>query len=104
MLSGALQGKGASLVGSFSVHLHFEDQRSMDIEDWRAAHTSDRSYLDNKSVAGQGTAREKSVLGEHEECQLKGAWRGAASSAHQTDRGMYYLVTWGPPPVLLTVL
>ena len=61
MLSGALQGKGASLVESFSVH--FEDQRSMDIEDWRAAHTSDRSYLDNKSVAGAGDCKREICSG-----------------------------------------
>ena len=63
MLSGALQGKGASLVGSFSVH--FKDHPSMDIEDWRAAHTSDsdRSYLDNKSVAGAGDCKREICSG-----------------------------------------
>ena len=76
-------GKERVPVGTFSVH--FVDQRIMDIEERRAAHThSDRSYLDNKSVAWSGDG-EKSVLGEHEECQLKGAWRGA-SSEQQTGR------------------
>ena len=67
-------------VGTFSVH--FVDRRIVDIiEKRRPAH---RSYLDNKSVAWSGDG-EKSVLGEHEECQLKGAWRGA-SSEQQTGR------------------